>query len=32
VIPCDGGGAIDSVKSGIEEAGRSLAAASKADS
>jgi NAD(P)-dependent dehydrogenase (short-subunit alcohol dehydrogenase family) len=31
VIPCDGGGAIDSVKSGIEEAGRSLAAASKAD-
>ena len=27
VIPCDGGGAIDSIKSGIEETGRSLAAA-----
>jgi len=32
VIPCDGGGAIDSVKTGIEEAGRSLAAAAQADS
>jgi NAD(P)-dependent dehydrogenase (short-subunit alcohol dehydrogenase family) len=32
VIPCDGGGAIDSVKSGIEAAGRSLAAASTAGS
>jgi NAD(P)-dependent dehydrogenase (short-subunit alcohol dehydrogenase family) len=32
VIPRDGGGAIDSVKSGIEEAGRSLAATSKTDS
>ena len=30
VIPCDGGGAIDSVKSGIEEAGRSMVAASAA--
>jgi NAD(P)-dependent dehydrogenase (short-subunit alcohol dehydrogenase family) len=32
VIPCEGGGAIDSVKAGIEEAGRSATAAVKAGS
>jgi NAD(P)-dependent dehydrogenase (short-subunit alcohol dehydrogenase family) len=32
IIPCDGGGAIDSVKIGIEQAGRSLATATQADS